>query len=408
VALDAYARVFADELRQHTRERPLHAQFAIESLDPARSFAVEIGGFYRMISRTPSTVPAQDAEGAVLQAISRTLQRVGITFSPQDYQVAARAMLETLREDPLLQAELLVIHTQLLRPTVHIQPDRSMLKASQAGLPDMPETHVDLPARHRHGLIRSELPGDAVSADDAPPWASLAAASGRAQPSVKRPDTPAPWTGAPEARDAGHTGENDRQPMVEREGLNRFIGASDQLATPASSRPLRRSGSERARWQPPGALRSGEDAKSSVPEPPAPPPDNDGTDSADGPEAVILQHDTPAAEVPTERVELLLSLLQKQGPAWFKMCALELQDQPENLPAIVAGLTDDVAVHAEAADVHVQRALVVALQAFARGGMPGRRPVAEPPVSADSDAGSDDLPDWLRLRQRWNGDGGGT
>src|SRR6185436_15171149 len=121
---------------------------SIDSLDPDRSFAVQVGGFYRMTSRTPAGGPALGMESAIQQAIARTLQRVGITFAPQDYQAAAKAMADTLRQDALLQAELLVIHTQLLRPTVQIQPDRSMVQAPpQSNLPALPNMRPEPPTR---------------------------------------------------------------------------------------------------------------------------------------------------------------------------------------------------------------------------------------------------------------------
>src|SRR5262249_46219026 len=127
VTLDDDARAHADALRFAMRERPLHFQITVESLEPDRSFDVLVGGAYRLIERRVQDGPGEATAGAIQMAIARTLQRVGITFAPSDYPNAAKAMAETLRKDALLQSELSMVQAQLLRPTVQIQPDRSMV-----------------------------------------------------------------------------------------------------------------------------------------------------------------------------------------------------------------------------------------------------------------------------------------
>ena len=105
VSLDEHARVFAEELSYHTRERPFHFQLKIDSRDVDGCFDVQAGGFYRLVSRAPAGT-ADVLEAAIKPAIGRALQRIGIVFAASDYAVAARAMLDALRTDPLLEAEL--------------------------------------------------------------------------------------------------------------------------------------------------------------------------------------------------------------------------------------------------------------------------------------------------------------
>ena len=81
-----------------------------------------------------------------------------------------------------LQSELAVAQVQLLRPTVQIQPDRSMVQIAQSNVVVLPDTRSEssMP-RPRQGLLRAgPVPALPEPDDSAPPWAGLAAASGRA------------------------------------------------------------------------------------------------------------------------------------------------------------------------------------------------------------------------------------
>ncbi|HEU5099440.1 MAG TPA: hypothetical protein VFU22_10495 [Roseiflexaceae bacterium] len=155
VTLDEDTRAHAEALRFSMRERALHFQVAIECLEPDRTFDVHVGGAYRLTERRAQDGPTDSIESAIQMAITRTLRRVGITFAPSDYPNAAKAMAETLRRDALLQSELSVVQAQLLRPTVQIQPDHSMVHVPRPTPLGVPDTRSDpMLRRLRQGLPR--------------------------------------------------------------------------------------------------------------------------------------------------------------------------------------------------------------------------------------------------------------
>ena len=159
VTLDEPARAHAEALRFAMRERPLHFQVAVESLEPDRSFDVLVGGAYRLTERRAQDVPSDTTDSAIRLAITRTLRRIGITFAPIDYPNAAKAMAEVLRKDALLQSELSMVQAQLLRPTVQIQPDRSMVHVPRPDLLEVPDMRPDPLLRPaRQGLPRMGRP----------------------------------------------------------------------------------------------------------------------------------------------------------------------------------------------------------------------------------------------------------
>src|SRR5947207_53879 len=63
VTLDEPTRAHAEALRFAMRERPLHFQIAIESLEPDRSFDVTVGGSYRVTERRTQDGPSDTTEG---------------------------------------------------------------------------------------------------------------------------------------------------------------------------------------------------------------------------------------------------------------------------------------------------------------------------------------------------------
>ncbi|MEP7189848.1 MAG: hypothetical protein ABI901_11720, partial [Roseiflexaceae bacterium] len=159
VTLDEPTRAHAEALRFAMRERPLHFQVAVESLEPNRSFDVHVGGVYRLTERRAQDEPSDLIDSAIQTAMVRTLQRIGITFEPGDYPSAAKAMAEMLRKDALLQSELAMVHAQLLRPTVQIQPDRSMVHVPRANGMEVPETRPEPSFRRsRQNLPRMGRP----------------------------------------------------------------------------------------------------------------------------------------------------------------------------------------------------------------------------------------------------------
>jgi len=142
-------------------------------------------------------------------------------------------------------------------------------------------------------------------------------------------------------------------------------------------------------------------------EPAAPPA------SADSPPATPpASADSPPATPPDAETARFIALLHTQGPAWFKMWSLELQEQPERLPEILSEVTVDPIVLVLADDPRRQEALVRALQAApaqlaALGAQPVKPAAQASDPAAERPADGVDTPDWLGLRQKWN-DGGGA
>jgi hypothetical protein len=107
-----------------------------------------------------------------------------------------------------------------------------------------------------------------------------------------------------------------------------------------------------------------------------------------------------------EPLASFVALLHLHGPAWFKMWAIELRDQPERLPEILSELTIDGWILNQAAEPRLQEALVRALHDMPdKVALAATRPVAaRAPVAADL-PDDQELPDWMRLRRKW-GEGG--
>src|SRR4029079_1539989 len=163
------------------RERPLHFQIAIESLEPDRSFDVIVGGSYRLTERRAPDGPSDTTDSAIQLAITHTLRRVGITFAPSDYSDAVKAMAEALRKDALLQSELSMVQAQLLRPTVQIQPDRSMVHVPRSNVLEVPDVHPEpLLRRSGQGLPRMGRPPALVDMQERAPQQAPPPAAQRA------------------------------------------------------------------------------------------------------------------------------------------------------------------------------------------------------------------------------------
>lgn len=206
ITLDEAARTHAEALRFAMRERPLHFQLAVESLEPDRSFDVVVGGTYRLTARRSSDSQADTVDSAIQLAIAHTLRRVGITFAPSDYSDAARAMAEVLRKDALLQSELSLVQAQLLRPTVQIQPDRSMVHVPRPTMLAAPDTRPDpLVRRARQGLPRMGRSPALTDSQERAPEQAPAPVVRRALPPPPPPspaDLAARWALPPEPQPA--------------------------------------------------------------------------------------------------------------------------------------------------------------------------------------------------------------
>lgn len=110
-----------------------------------------------------------------------------------------------------------------------------------------------------------------------------------------------------------------------------------------------------------------------------------------------------------EPVASFIALLHTHGPAHFKMWALELREQPERLPEVLAELTIDGWMLNQAEERRHQEALARALaESPSRLAALAARPAAASPPAPEPPAEEPDMPDWMWLRQKWSEDGGNT
>jgi hypothetical protein len=121
----------------------------------------------------------------------------------------------------------------------------------------------------------------------------------------------------------------------------------------------------------------------------------------------------PATEVSAQQIARIIGMIQSYGPAWFKMWSLELKERPERLPVVLGEVTADPALLAQAADPQIQSALLLALAAYTSPAafparLPASAPLPSPAIAGQSTDGEDEVPDWLSLRVKWNGHGGGA
>jgi hypothetical protein len=121
----------------------------------------------------------------------------------------------------------------------------------------------------------------------------------------------------------------------------------------------------------------------------------------------------PAADISPELIARMLGMIQSYGPAWFKMWSLELKERPERLPVVLGEVTADPVLLAQANDPTIQAALLAAIEAYASPPVhPSRLSAAaslpSPVMTSQSSSDQDEVPDWLSLRVKWNGHGGGA
>jgi hypothetical protein len=127
----------------------------------------------------------------------------------------------------------------------------------------------------------------------------------------------------------------------------------------------------------------------------------------------MAAHEEPAAEISAEQIARIIGMIQSYGPAWFKMWSLELKERPERLPIVLGEVTADPVLLAQAADPRAQSALLAALEAYTAPPafptrLPAPAPLLSPAIAGQSGSGEDEVPDWLSLRVKWNGHGGGA
>lgn len=391
VALDARARAFVDDLRNHMRERPIEFELLVDSLEPGCCFDVQMAGLYRLIDRVSGAVSSEAAEAAIQLAVGRALRRVGLSFAPDNHVAAMEAMVAALGKDELLKAELVAAHAQLLNPTVRVRPGGQTFQVAPEPLAAPPfepalAMPVDAPRPARPRLVIREVGGPAsmmVSPDDRQAGCEPA----EARLAMPKDDVPAKG-------DESNPGASD-EPL--EDWLARLMQGQQAVAAPAGQKPGEPETPAVVLGEPPAQL--------------APEGESNDADRLDEPIASFM------------------ALLQQQGPAIFSMWSRELRDRPERLPDILADLTIDTWVVNQAAEPHFQDALLQALDAAERTRAasfvpPSSLPLAaleaepdvplpaptaaspEPPPSpqplAPPEAEDPDIPDWARLRQRLN------
>jgi hypothetical protein len=91
---------------------------------------------------------------------------------------------------------------------------------------------------------------------------------------------------------------------------------------------------------------------------------------------------------------------------------LELKERPERLPVVLGEVTADAVLLAQADDPRVQSALLAALAAYTSPPVHLARlssaSLPSPVMVSQSNDDQDEVPDWLSLRVKWNGHGGGA
>ncbi len=130
IELDHHAREFAETVYEQFRDRPLLMSLALESSQPGATFAVQVGGFYRLRSRDGELHTPATAEPIIRAAVHRSLDRVAMRFAPQQEHDAVTAMSDELWHDTVLKATLAASNLELLRPAVQILAHPPALGAS--------------------------------------------------------------------------------------------------------------------------------------------------------------------------------------------------------------------------------------------------------------------------------------
>jgi hypothetical protein len=127
----------------------------------------------------------------------------------------------------------------------------------------------------------------------------------------------------------------------------------------------------------------------------------------------LAAHAEPVLDIPPELIPRMLGMIQSYGPAWFKMWSLELKERPERLPVVLGEVTADSVLLAQANDARIQAALLAALAAYTSppvhpARLPGSASLPSPVMASQGNNDQDEVPDWLSLRVKWNGHGGGA
>jgi hypothetical protein len=384
VELGATERTHAEAVRDQIRDRPLLARFRVETNQPDATFDVQVGGFYRVTSRSidAESVPAEET---IYDIVARALGRVGVGFAPEQYRDAARAMDERLWNDSVLKAELAAAQVELLRPAVHIFPDRALLEQlgrpllledgrrreprlrrlsvsprlalaaprDEADTPPASPLLHDAPLTVDSEVVENQLPSDPTPLDGnwfADWHASSAAPVDEVSYSIEETELLQPGALVPEAATVDE--------------VEYTVADADQMAVEV--------------------LAGSEGSPATGIEPPV--------------DAGIGAGET--RPVDQALVERLVHLVQAGGPALFKLASLEIVASPAALPEIMRQYSAEPALLQAAEEPALQRA-VAAVLSERLGAMPldsrARNDVM--PVQA-----ADQVPDWMALRETVPGD----
>jgi hypothetical protein len=360
VTLGEAERARAEALHDQIRDRPLLARFPLESADPGVMFDVQVGGFYRVRSRDVGAGGILETERAIIAIIVKALARIAAAYTMSDYREAGRLMTDELWNDGVLKAELASSGIALLRPAVHIYPNRDLLVRTGRLLleDDRSRTRfaprLTVTPRLTLAAPRDEPPD--VEANAPAPQPDTSAESAPAEVEYRIDET----TDADVPADRSWT--DGWQALA---GLDRLAGmdVTDAVIVPEA------------------------ESSSTLPDAAAPP-------------AADPSPQPPAAPEPAV-VAAWVTLLRSCGPAHTKLWTLEITENPERLPEILAELTSDPALLTPA---HTPAAASVLRQHLAEDSATAERTTTTDADSAPdwslrpSNTSESDIPDWLQLR----------
>ena len=180
-SLSSEGRAWAEQLREHMRERAIVDQFQVPSRDNGQIFDVHFNGTYTLQSRLNSERTQEATEAVVCEALIKVLLQVGRTFGITEQREAAQAMNQALRTTSSLQQALASVDATLTRTSVRVQSQRALAAAeapSRAAIPAPPAIATPpTPAKSSAPAVTPEPTPPSVVADDddAPAWLKLRA-----------------------------------------------------------------------------------------------------------------------------------------------------------------------------------------------------------------------------------------
>jgi hypothetical protein len=372
-------RAFVERLNELQREHIFACRILAESQDPKIDFEVHVTGAYRYRSRAMLNSQPDEAEFALRTMIANSIRRVAIEYAPHESREAANAMIEALRTNSILIAELAAAELEFSQPVIDIRPARPMLAAA------MPSRFLPAPA----------------AADDLferilPPLA----------PPLQLPAPPPIPAAAPimmhaiDPEELLHTAPAIITPPVPETTGRQF---DPQLFKTMSTElePLLPG------WLP-GWTTDQHQFVAAIIEEDMTEEDMTKEDSIGKVEQAALVPSNPAAaplqlasatEDRTDQISRWIQLLRSDGDEEFERLAIVLIERPDRLPTLLNGLIRDPAILKRSADPAYQQALSNELEQYITLPTPPAW-LAEAPTEINdgsSHADQQTLPDWLRI-----------